>query len=198
MPSSHSPIILTVALDDTHAVANAGLILTATLAARLGVEQLVDLGDRPATEDLGDVSGGIGMLVAWRSKALAKVPRIGPPTAPDRWAGWRPAGSPLSSRAHPQCQAQARARRGCSQRSLTTRNTTVGTDLPQVWTGTSHTAEQRLYQRKASRSLLPRARSFLNAKTTDLMARPAPPPPGHGSLGTILAGVSSWADPVRR
>jgi hypothetical protein len=54
MPSSHSPIILTVAFDDTHAVANAGLILTATLAARLGVEQLVDLGDRPATEDLGE------------------------------------------------------------------------------------------------------------------------------------------------
>jgi hypothetical protein len=45
MPSSHSPIILTVAFDDSHAVANAGLILTATLAARLGVEQLVDLGD---------------------------------------------------------------------------------------------------------------------------------------------------------
>ena len=42
------------------------------------------------------------------------------------------------------------------------------------------------------------ARSFLNAKTTDLMARPAPPPPEHGSLGTILAGVSSWADPIRR
>ena len=54
MPSSHSPIILTVAFDDIHAVANAGLILTATLAARLGVEQLVDLGDRPATENLGE------------------------------------------------------------------------------------------------------------------------------------------------
>ena len=64
--------------------------------------------------------------------------------------------------------------------------------------GTSHTAEQRLYQRKASRSLFHAARSFLNAKTTDLMARPAPPPPGHGWLGTILAGVSSWADPIRR
>ena len=60
MPSSHSPIILTVAFADTHAIANAGLILTATLAARLGVEQLgdrratEDLGDRPATEDLGE------------------------------------------------------------------------------------------------------------------------------------------------
>ena len=54
MPSSHIPIILTVAFDDIHAVANAGLILTATLAARLGVEQLVDLGDHPATEDLGE------------------------------------------------------------------------------------------------------------------------------------------------
>src|SRR4029450_11813970 len=37
--------------DDDHAVANAGLLLPATLAERLGIEQavdqLVDLGDRP-------------------------------------------------------------------------------------------------------------------------------------------------------
>jgi Transposase DDE domain group 1 len=51
MSSSHSPNRLMVAFDDTHAVANAGLVLPATLAERLGVEavvdQLVDLGDRP-------------------------------------------------------------------------------------------------------------------------------------------------------
>jgi hypothetical protein len=51
MPSSHTPDALVVAFDDHHAVANAGLALTATLAERLGVEavvdELVDLGDRP-------------------------------------------------------------------------------------------------------------------------------------------------------
>ena len=51
MPSSHSPAGLVVAFDDAHAVANAGLLLPATLAERLGIEavidELVDLGDRP-------------------------------------------------------------------------------------------------------------------------------------------------------
>jgi hypothetical protein len=51
MPSSHSPAGLVVAFDDDHAVANAGLLLPATLAQRLGIEavvdQLVDLGVRP-------------------------------------------------------------------------------------------------------------------------------------------------------
>ena len=57
MPSSHSPETLTVAFDDTHAVANAGLVLTATLAERLGIEQLVDhlvdLGGRPGAHRPG-------------------------------------------------------------------------------------------------------------------------------------------------
>ena len=51
MPSSHSPDRLVVGFDDDHAVANAGLLLPATLAERLGIEQIVDrlieLGDRP-------------------------------------------------------------------------------------------------------------------------------------------------------
>jgi hypothetical protein len=51
MSSSHSPGGLVASLDDEHAVANAGLLLTATLAERLEVEtvvdQLVDLGGRP-------------------------------------------------------------------------------------------------------------------------------------------------------
>jgi Transposase DDE domain group 1 len=50
MPSSHSPDRLTVAFDDDHAVANAGLLLPATLAQRLGIQQLadelIDLGNR--------------------------------------------------------------------------------------------------------------------------------------------------------
>jgi hypothetical protein len=51
MSSSHSACGLAVAFDDDHAVANAGLVLPATLAERLGLEavvdQLVDLGQRP-------------------------------------------------------------------------------------------------------------------------------------------------------
>jgi Transposase DDE domain group 1 len=57
MPSSHSPDRLVVAFDDDHAVANAGLLLPATLAQRLGIEavidQLVDLGDRPGAHRPG-------------------------------------------------------------------------------------------------------------------------------------------------
>jgi hypothetical protein len=51
MSSSHSPGGLVVSFDDDHAVANAGLLLPATLAERLEIEavvdQLVDLGARP-------------------------------------------------------------------------------------------------------------------------------------------------------
>ena len=51
MPFSHVLDRLDIAFDDPHSVANAGLILPATLAAHLGIEQaaneVVDLGDRP-------------------------------------------------------------------------------------------------------------------------------------------------------
>jgi Transposase DDE domain group 1 len=57
MPSSHSPAGLVAVFDDDHAVANAGLLLPATLAQRLGIEavvdQLVDLGDRPGAHRPG-------------------------------------------------------------------------------------------------------------------------------------------------
>jgi hypothetical protein len=57
MPSSHSPNTLVVAFDDARAVANAGLLLPATLAVRLGIEavvdRLVDLGDRPGAHRPG-------------------------------------------------------------------------------------------------------------------------------------------------
>jgi Transposase DDE domain group 1 len=50
MRSSHTLDQLDICFDDTHAVANAGLLLAATLAERLGVEQaadqVIDLGER--------------------------------------------------------------------------------------------------------------------------------------------------------
>ena len=51
MRSSHVLDRLAVTFDDGHAVANAGLLLTATLAAHLGIEvladEMIDLGSRP-------------------------------------------------------------------------------------------------------------------------------------------------------
>jgi hypothetical protein len=51
MTFSHTLHRLDVAFDDTHSVANAGLLLPASLAAHLGIEQaanqVIDLGDRP-------------------------------------------------------------------------------------------------------------------------------------------------------
>jgi hypothetical protein len=50
MGSSHTLDQLDSCFDDTHAIANAGLLLAATLAERLGIEQsadaLIDLGER--------------------------------------------------------------------------------------------------------------------------------------------------------
>src|SRR5215210_8537162 len=48
---------VTVAFDDVRAVADAGIVLTATLARRLGIEALVDecveLGERPGAANVG-------------------------------------------------------------------------------------------------------------------------------------------------
>ncbi len=57
MGSSHTLDQLDTCFDDTHAIANAGLLLPATLAQRLGIEQaadaLIDLGDRPGAAHPG-------------------------------------------------------------------------------------------------------------------------------------------------
>jgi hypothetical protein len=57
MQSSHTLDQLDICFDDTHAVANAGLLLPATLAERLGIEQaadaLIDLGERPGAHRPG-------------------------------------------------------------------------------------------------------------------------------------------------
>jgi hypothetical protein len=57
MRSSHALDGLAVTFDDEHAVASAGLVLPATLAARLGIEaladELIDLGDKPGAHRPG-------------------------------------------------------------------------------------------------------------------------------------------------
>jgi hypothetical protein len=57
MRSSHTLDQLDICFDDTHAVANAGLLLPATLAQRLGIEQaadqVIDLGERPGAAHPG-------------------------------------------------------------------------------------------------------------------------------------------------
>jgi hypothetical protein len=50
--SSHTLDQLDIAFDDAHAIANAGLLLPATLAERLGIEQAAD-----ALIDLGEQAG---------------------------------------------------------------------------------------------------------------------------------------------
>ena len=56
-PSCHSLDRIEVTFDDDHAVANAGLIQTATLAERLGLRELfdeyVDLGDAAGRANVG-------------------------------------------------------------------------------------------------------------------------------------------------
>ena len=58
MRSSHSLHRLDVAFDDDHLVADAGLLLPATLAHHLGLRELVDehvhLGDKPGRANVGD------------------------------------------------------------------------------------------------------------------------------------------------
>ena len=58
MRSSHSPDQLTVTFDDDHAVADAGLILVASLAEGLGLGELfdthLDLGEAPGAANAGD------------------------------------------------------------------------------------------------------------------------------------------------
>src|SRR5919197_4335194 len=58
MRSSHSLDRLATAFDDDRLVADAGLLLPATLAHRLGLRELVhrylDLGDRPGQANRGD------------------------------------------------------------------------------------------------------------------------------------------------
>jgi len=86
--SSHSPDQITVTFDDDHAVADAGLILAASLAEGLGLRELfdahIDLGDAPGAANAGDkamtllhsaLAGGewIGDADALRAGATGQV-----------------------------------------------------------------------------------------------------------------------------
>ena len=73
MPSSQVVLDqVDIAFDDERAVASAGLLLPATLAERLGIEQttdqLVDLGDRP-----GRAHPGRKLLTLVHAQATAPV-----------------------------------------------------------------------------------------------------------------------------
>jgi hypothetical protein len=76
MPSSHVLLDqVDMALDDEHAVASAGLLLAATLAERLGIEQttdqLVDLGDRTGAARPGRKL--LTLVHAWSPAATAST-----------------------------------------------------------------------------------------------------------------------------
>jgi hypothetical protein len=57
MGSPHTLDQLDICFDDTHAITNAGLLLPATLAEQLGIQQaadaLIDLGERPGAHQPG-------------------------------------------------------------------------------------------------------------------------------------------------
>jgi pimeloyl-ACP methyl ester carboxylesterase len=83
MGSSHILDQLDTCFDDTHAVANAGLLLPATLAERLGIEQaadqVIDLGERPGAH-LVRSAGALVMLAGF-------LPLIGRLRAPTQGCG---------------------------------------------------------------------------------------------------------------
>ena len=96
MRSSHSLDRLETAFDDDRLVANAGLLLPATLAQHLGLQQLVDahldLGAAPGRANVGDK---LLTLIASRSRAVTAS------TTPMRCArAGRPASSAAPSRPH--------------------------------------------------------------------------------------------------
>ena len=96
----HHPDCIHIAFDDRRLVANAGLILPATLALHLGLPQLVDrhldLGDAPGRANPGDK---ISTLVAsaprfrggrvWRAATASTTPMCCAPAGPPApWAVW--------------------------------------------------------------------------------------------------------------
>jgi hypothetical protein len=96
MTSSHTLDQLDTGFDDTHAIANAGLLLPATLAQRLGIEQtadaLIDLGERPGAAHPGRklltlvhtmIAGGTGSTPPPCCAA-------GPPAGCSAIGSWRP------------------------------------------------------------------------------------------------------------
>jgi hypothetical protein len=88
MPSSHALDRTEITFDDTHAVANAGLLMTATLAERLGlqalVDETVDLGDRPGAVRPGRKANDAGGPPWWRAGTRSTTPTCFAPARPGR------------------------------------------------------------------------------------------------------------------
>jgi hypothetical protein len=102
MGSSHTLDQLDSCFDDTHAVANAGLLLAATLAERLGIEQaadaLVDLGERPGAHRPGRKLLTLvhSMLAGGAASTTPTCCAVAPPAGCWAIGSWRPPGSGLS------------------------------------------------------------------------------------------------------
>ena len=80
MGSSHTLDQLDTCFDDAHAIANAGLLLPATLAERLGTEQaadaLIDLGERAGAHQSAS-STSDAPRTWWSSSSKPMIHRIG-------------------------------------------------------------------------------------------------------------------------
>jgi hypothetical protein len=96
MRSSHTLDQHDIAFDDTHAVANAGLLLPATLAQRLGIEQaadaLIDLGERPGAHRPGRKLLTLvhSMLAGGTASTTPTCCAAAPPARCSATGSWRP------------------------------------------------------------------------------------------------------------
>jgi hypothetical protein len=96
MGSSHTLDQLDTCFDDTHAIANAGLLLPAILAERLGIEQavdaLIDLGERAGAHRPGRklVTLVHSMLAGGTASTTPTCCAVAPPARCWATGSWRP------------------------------------------------------------------------------------------------------------
>jgi hypothetical protein len=97
---------LDICFDDTHAIANAGLLLAAALAERLGIQQaadaLIDLGEGAGAAHPGPQAANPGSTRCWQVGMASTTPTCCA-VAPARcWAigSWRPPPGDLLARRH--------------------------------------------------------------------------------------------------
>ena len=96
MGSSHTLDQLDTRFDDTHAIANAGLLQAATLAQRLGIEQTadapIDLGERAGTAHPGGKLLTLvhTMLAGGTASTTPPYCTVGPPAGCSAIGSWPP------------------------------------------------------------------------------------------------------------
>ena len=132
MGSSHTLDQLDTCFDDTHAIANAGLLLAATLAERLGIEQaadaLIDLGERPGAAWPGRKLLTLihSMLAGGTASTTPTCCAVAPPARCSAIGSWRrprwerscarsPSGTSASSTGSPSSSSCERGRLGQDQ-----------------------------------------------------------------------------------